>query len=70
MTADHSTPVPQGALVAPGAGAAVGARAGLPRRRDDVLGAACIAGALGRMPLRYLIAEAMACAGKVAKFGA
>ena len=32
--------------------------------------AACIAGGLGRMPLRYLIAEALAAAGKVAKFGA
>jgi 2,3-bisphosphoglycerate-independent phosphoglycerate mutase len=31
---------------------------------------ACVGGALGRMPLRTLLAEALACAGKVAKFGA
>jgi len=31
---------------------------------------ACVHGALGRMPLRYLLPEALACAGKVAKFGA
>jgi hypothetical protein len=29
-----------------------------------------VGGALGRMPLRYLLAEALAAAGKLAKFGA
>jgi hypothetical protein len=32
--------------------------------------AACIAGGLGRMALRYLITEALAASGKLAKFGA
>jgi hypothetical protein len=31
---------------------------------------ACIGGALGRMPLRFLLAEALAAAGKLAKYGA
>ncbi len=32
--------------------------------------AGCLAGGLGRQPLRFLIAEALAAAGKLAKFGA
>ena len=71
VTADHSTPVafrahswhPVPALLwAPGRAF-----------RDGVTTfseAACIAGGLGRMPLRFLIAEALATAGKLAKFGA
>lgn len=71
VTADHSTPVglashswhPVPALLwAPGRAFA-----------DDVQQfseKACIAGALGRLPLRFLLAEALACAGKLAKFGA
>lgn len=41
--------------------------------RDSVEGfseAGCLAGGLGRQPLRFLIAEALAAAGKLAKFGA
>jgi len=71
VTADHSTPVPfkahswhpvPGLLWAPGRAF----RDGVTTFSEQ----ACIGGALGRMPLRQLIAEAMACAGKVAKFGA
>ena len=71
VTADHSTPValkahswhPVPALMwAPG------------RVLRDSVGAfsetACIGGALGRMPLRFLMAEALAAAGKLAKYGA
>jgi len=71
VTADHSTPValrshswhPVPALLwAPG-------RAFV----DSVQSfseTACVAGALGRLPLRFLLPEALACAGKLAKFGA
>jgi len=71
VTADHSTPWsfkahswhPVPALVwAPGR-----------VFRDQVMTfseLACIAGGLGRQPLRFLIAEALAAAGKLAKFGA
>jgi 2,3-bisphosphoglycerate-independent phosphoglycerate mutase len=71
VTADHSTPVEHrahswhpvpGLLWAPGRAF-----------RDDVVEfseRACVGGALGRMPLRYLLAEALAAAGKLAKFGA
>lgn len=71
VTADHSTPCtfkahswhPVPALVwAPGR-----------VFRDGVSNfseVACGQGALGRMPLRFLLAEALAAAGKVAKFGA
>jgi 2,3-bisphosphoglycerate-independent phosphoglycerate mutase len=71
VTADHSTPVPhRGHSWHP-----VPALLWAPGRvfRDGVTSfseAACIAGGLGRLPLRYLIAEALAAAGKVAKFGA
>src|SRR5512136_824769 len=71
VTADHSTPVahkahswhPVPALVwAPG------------RVFRDSVGTfsetTCIGGGLGRMPLRFLMAEALAAAGKLAKFGA
>ncbi len=71
VTADHSTPValkahswhPVPALVwAPG------------RVFRDSVGTfsetTCAGGALGRMPLRFLMAEALAAAGKLAKFGA
>ncbi len=71
VTADHSTPVAHkahswhpvpGILWAPGR-----------VFRDQVATfseTACVGGALGRMPLRFLIAEALAAAGKLAKFGA
>lgn len=71
VTADHSTPValaahswhPVPALVwAPGRVFRDGVRA--------FTESACVAGALGRMPLRTLLAEALAAAGKIAKFGA
>ncbi|MEP0772862.1 MAG: 2,3-bisphosphoglycerate-independent phosphoglycerate mutase [Acidobacteriota bacterium] len=71
VTADHSTPWsfkahswhPVPALVwAPG------------RVFTDGVGAfsevGCLAGGLGRQPLRFLLAEALAAAGKLAKFGA
>jgi 2,3-bisphosphoglycerate-independent phosphoglycerate mutase len=71
VTADHSTPVglkahswhPVPALMwAPG------------RVLRDSVGTfsemGCICGALGRMPLRFLMAEALAAAGKLAKYGA
>ncbi len=71
VTADHSTPVPHRAH----SWHPVPALLWAPGRvfRDGVTTfseAACIAGGLGRMPLRYLVAEALAAAGKVAKFGA
>jgi 2,3-bisphosphoglycerate-independent phosphoglycerate mutase len=71
VTADHSTPVPHRAH----SWHPVPALLWAPGRvfRDGVTvftEAACIAGGLGRMPLRYLVAEALAAAGKVAKFGA
>jgi 2,3-bisphosphoglycerate-independent phosphoglycerate mutase len=71
VTADHSTPVAHkahswhpvpGLIWAPGR-----------VFRDGVTGfseSECIAGALGRMPLRFLLAEALAAAGKLAKYGA
>ena len=71
VTADHSTPVQlrahswhpvPGLVWAPGRAF-----------RDGVstfTEVACTAGALGRMPLRFFIAEVLACAGKVAKYGA
>lgn len=71
VTADHSTPWsmkshswhPVPALVwAPGRVFTDGAQAFSEM--------ACLAGGLGRLPLRLLIAEALAAAGKLAKFGA
>jgi 2,3-bisphosphoglycerate-independent phosphoglycerate mutase len=71
VTADHSTPVAlkahswhpvPGLLWAPGRAF-----------RDKVDGFTerdCIGGALGRMPLRFLLAEALAAAGKLQKYGA
>ncbi len=71
VTADHSTPVAHkahswhpvpGLIWAPGR-----------VFRDGVTGfseSECIGGALGRMPLRFLLAEALAAAGKLAKYGA
>jgi len=71
VTADHSTPVPHKAH----SWHPVPALLWSPGRvfRDGVTSfseAACIAGGLGRLPLRFLIAEAMAAAGKLAKYGA
>jgi 2,3-bisphosphoglycerate-independent phosphoglycerate mutase len=71
VTADHSTPVPfkahswhpvPGLLWAPGRAF----RDGVTTFSEQ----ACIGGALGRMPLRMLIAEALAAAGKLPRFGA
>lgn len=71
VTADHSTPVahqahswhPVPALVwAPGRAF----RDGVSQFNE----LACVGGALGRMPLHSLIAEALAAAGKLLKFGA
>jgi 2,3-bisphosphoglycerate-independent phosphoglycerate mutase len=71
VTADHSTPVAfkahswhpvPGLLWAPGR-----------VFRDQVetfSEIACLAGAFGRLPLRFLLAEALAAAGKLAKYGA
>jgi 2,3-bisphosphoglycerate-independent phosphoglycerate mutase len=71
VTADHSTPVPfkahswhpvPGLLWAPGRAF-----------RDTVEEFSerdCVGGALGRMPLRFLLAEALAAAGKLQKYGA
>ena len=71
VTADHSTPVAlkahswhpvPGLLWSPGR-----------VFRDQVTSfseSACVGGSLGRMPLRFLLAEALAAAGKLAKFGA
>lgn len=71
VTADHSTPVPFAAHSWHPVPALVWAPG---RVFQDGVGEfteqACVAGALGRMPLRYLICEALAAAGKVAKFGA
>ena len=71
VTADHSTPVAHKAH----SWHPVPALLWAPGRtfRDAVAGfseVSCVAGALGRMPLRFLIAEALAAAGKLAKFGA
>ena len=71
VTADHSTP----ALHRAHSWHPVPALAWSPGRvfRDGVTTfseAACIAGGLGRMALRYLITEALAASGKLAKFGA
>ncbi len=71
VTADHSTPVPHKAH----SWHPVPALLWSPGRvfRDGVTEfseQAAIAGGLGRMPLRYLIAEALAAAGKLEKFGA
>ncbi|MFZ5804792.1 MAG: 2,3-bisphosphoglycerate-independent phosphoglycerate mutase [Acidobacteriota bacterium] len=71
VTADHSTPV----ALASHSWHPVPALLWAPGRvfADDVVEfseKACIAGALGRLPLRFLLAEALACAGKLAKFGA
>jgi 2,3-bisphosphoglycerate-independent phosphoglycerate mutase len=71
VTADHSTPV---ALKAH-SWHPVPALLWSPGRvfRDAVATfseSACVSGALGRMPLRFLMAEALAAAGKLAKFGA
>ncbi len=71
VSADHSTPV---ALKAH-SWHPVPALVWAPGRvfRDGVTAfteSACTAGGFGRMPLRFLLAEALAAAGKVAKFGA
>ena len=71
VTADHSTPVAHKAHSWHPVPALVWA----PGRvfRDSVATfseTTCIGGALGRMPLRFLMAEALAAAGKLAKFGA
>lgn len=71
VTADHSTPVPlrahswhpvPGLVWSPGRAF----RDGVQRFTEID----CIAGGLGRMSLRFFIAEVLACAGKVAKYGA
>ena len=71
VTADHSTPVPfkahswhpvPGLLWSPG-------RA-FRDTVDEFSERDCIGGALGRMPLRFLLAEALAAAGKLQKYGA
>lgn len=71
VTADHSTPVGfrshswhpvPGLLWAPGRAFVDGV--------TSFSEMACLHGALGRMPLRFLLAEALACAGKLRKFGA
>jgi 2,3-bisphosphoglycerate-independent phosphoglycerate mutase len=71
VTADHSTPVAHRAHSWHPVPALVWA----PGRvfRDSVATfseTTCIGGALGRKPLRFLMAEALAAAGKLAKFGA
>ena len=71
VTGDHSTPAPHRAHSWHPVPALVWA----PGRvfRDGVTRFSemdCIRGGLGRMPLRYLIAEALACADKLLKFGA
>ncbi len=71
VTADHSTPVAHKAHSWHPVPALVWA----PGRvfRDSVSTfseTACIGGALGRMPLRFLLAEALAAAGKLDKYGA
>ena len=71
VTADHSTPVAHKAH----SWHPVPAILWAPGRvfRDHVTTfseTACVGGALGRMPLRFLLAEALASAGKLAKFGA
>ncbi len=71
VTADHSTPV----ALAAHSWHPVPALVWAPGRvfRDRVMEfseLACGEGALGRLPLRYLICEVMAAAGKIAKFGA
>ena len=71
VTADHSTPVAHKAHSWHPVPALVWA----PGRvfRDTVATfseATCIGGALGRMPLRFLLAEALAAAGKLEKYGA
>jgi len=71
VTADHSTPVAHKAH----SWHPVPAILWAPGRvfRDQVAAfseTACVGGGLGRMPLRFLIAEALAAAGKLAKFGA
>ncbi len=71
VTADHSTPVAHKAH----SWHPVPALVWSPGRvfRDGVMSfseASCTTGALGRMPLRFLIAEALAAAGKIAKYGA
>jgi 2,3-bisphosphoglycerate-independent phosphoglycerate mutase len=71
VTADHSTPV---ALKAH-SWHPVPALVWAPGRvfRDSVATfseTTCSGGSLGRMPLRFLMAEALAAAGKLAKFGA
>ncbi len=71
VTADHATPV----ALASHSWHPVPALLWAPGRAfvDDVqefTEKACMGGALGRLPLRFLLAEALACAGKLAKFGA
>ena len=71
VTGDHSTPAPHRAH----SWHPVPALLWAPGRvfRDAVSHfseMACVSGALGRMPLRYLLAEALACAGKLIKYGA
>lgn len=71
VTADHSTPVGfrshswhpvPGLLWAPGRAFVDGV--------TSFSEMACLHGALGRMPLRFFVAEVLACAGKLRKFGA
>lgn len=71
VTADHSTPAAHRAH----SWHPVPALVWSPGRvfRDAVTTfteQACVVGSLGRMPLRYLLPEMLACAGKLAKFGA
>ena len=71
VTADHSTPVAHKAHSwhpVPGLVWASGRvfRDGVTAFSEQ----ACIGGGLGRLPLRFLLAEALAAAGKLAKFGA
>ncbi len=71
VTADHSTPV----ALKTHSWHPVPALMWSPGRvfRDPVTSfseVACIGGALGHLPLRFLMAQALAAAGKVAKYGA
>jgi 2,3-bisphosphoglycerate-independent phosphoglycerate mutase len=71
VTADHSTPAPLKSHSWHPVPALLWARG--RAFRDEVTEfseRACVHGALGRLPLRYLIAETLAAAGKLAKFGA
>jgi 2,3-bisphosphoglycerate-independent phosphoglycerate mutase len=71
VTADHSTPV---AFKAHSWHPVPGLLWASGRAFRDGVGEfserGCVAGALGRMPLRFLLAEALAAAGKLQKYGA